>query len=76
MSNNDTQFSISSVIELCKYLGVKNQFILVEHSQENGQAEATNNIIFSEMKNNLDEAKGLWVGYLHEILCSYHTTPH
>lgn len=24
----------------------------------------------------MDEAKELWVKYLHEIICSYHTTPH
>ena len=28
------------------------------------------------MKKKLDEAKGLWDDYLHEILWSYHTTPH
>lgn len=28
------------------------------------------------MKKNLDESKGLWVEYLHEILWSYHTTLH
>lgn len=28
------------------------------------------------MKKKLDEEKGLWAEYLHEIVWSYHTTPH
>lgn len=28
------------------------------------------------MKKNLDEAKGIWTEYLHEIIWSYHITPH
>lgn len=30
----------------------------------------------SRIKKKLDEAKWLWVEYLHEILWSYHATPH
>lgn len=48
----------------------------MEYPQENGQAEAENKIILCRMKKKLDEAKGLWVEYLHAILWSYHTMPH
>lgn len=33
-------------------------------------------IILYRMKNKLDAVNGLWVAYLHEILWSYHSTPH
>lgn len=47
----------------------------VEHPQANSQEEATNRIILSRMKKNLDEEKGVSNEYLHEILWFYHTTP-
>lgn len=48
----------------------------MEQSQANGQAEAANKIILSGKKRKLDEAKGKWAEYLHEIMWSYHTTTH
>lgn len=68
VSDDGTQFSILSVVEFCKDLGIQNRLISVDHPQENGQGEAVNKIILSEMKKKMDEAKGLWVEYLHEIL--------
>lgn len=76
VSDNDSRFSSSSVVEFCKDLGIQNLFILVEHPQANGQVEAANKIILSGMKKKLDKSKGLWIEYLDEILWSYHTTPH
>lgn len=72
MSDNGIQFSSSSVIEFCKYLGIQNWFILVEHPQENIQAETENKIILSGMKKKLDEAKWLWAKYLHGVRESTH----
>lgn len=70
------QFFNLSVVEFYKDLGIQNQFISVEHPQANGLEEAADMIILSRMKNKLDAVNGLWVAYLHEILWSYHNTPH
>lgn len=74
--DNGTQFTSSSIVEFCRYLGIRNQFISVEHLHANDQEEVANRIILSRMKKILAEAKGLWVEYLHDILWSYHVTPH
>lgn len=46
VSNNDTQFSSFSVVEFFKDLGIQNQYISVEHPEENGQAKVRNMIIY------------------------------
>lgn len=70
------QFASSKIIEFCRCLSIHNMFMLVEHPQANDQSEEANWIILSRMKKKLDEAKGLSVEYLHEIIWSYHTNPH
>ena len=45
------------------------------YPQGNGQAEATNKVIVSELKKMLDDAKGKWVDELPHVLWIYLTTP-
>jgi hypothetical protein len=33
-------------------------------------------VILNDIKKKLEAAKGLWAEQLHEVLWSYHTTPH
>ncbi|XP_058775202.1 uncharacterized protein LOC131649458 [Vicia villosa] len=76
VTDNGIQFASASVVDFCKGLGFQNRFTSVEHPQANKQAEAANKIILTGLKKKLEHAKGLWAEYLHEILWSYHTTPH
>jgi len=41
----------------------------------NGQAEAANKVILSELKKRLGQLKGLWAEEIPSILWSYHCTP-
>lgn len=47
----------------------------VEHPQSNGQVEAANKVILSELKKRLDTAKGRWPEELLEVLLAYRCTP-
>ena len=59
VSDNETQFARTFVIELCRKLRITNCFISVEHPQVKGQADSANKIILTGMEKKLDEAKGL-----------------
>lgn len=76
ITDTGTQFASAPVVNFCKDLGIQNMFTLVEHPHANRQGEAANKVFLVGLKKNLDETKGLWAEYLHEILWSYHTTPH
>ncbi|XP_072064256.1 uncharacterized protein [Arachis hypogaea] len=54
---------------------IKHQFTSVEHSQENGQAEAANKVTLARLKKRLQEAKGAWTEELPQVLWAYRTTP-
>ena len=45
------------------------------YSQSNGQAEATNKAIVSELKKRLARTKGMWAKELPNILWAYQKTP-
>lgn len=59
--DNGTQFSRSTIREFYVNLGNQRNFMLVEHPQTNGQVEAANKVILSDMKKKLDKDRGLWV---------------
>jgi len=46
----------------------------VEHPQTNGQVEAANKVILSELKKRLGQLKGLWAEEIPSILWGYHYT--
>uniref|UniRef100_A0A151UDD1 Integrase catalytic domain-containing protein n=1 Tax=Cajanus cajan TaxID=3821 RepID=A0A151UDD1_CAJCA len=56
-------------------LGIRHRFTLVEHPQSNGQAEAANKVILTELKKRLGSAKGAWAEELPEVLWAYQCTP-
>ena len=56
-------------------LGIKHITSSVEHPQKNGQVEATNKVILSQLKKRLGAAKGKWVDELLEVLWVYRCIP-
>ncbi|XP_014490737.1 uncharacterized protein LOC106753443 [Vigna radiata var. radiata] len=76
ITDNGRQFIDRTVEDFLKGLGIKHVTSSVEHPQTNGQAEATNKAIISELKKRLGQAKGLWVEELPEVLWAYRCTPH
>lgn len=63
-------------IDFCKGLGVQMKFVSVVHPQANDQAGLVNKVIPKGLKKKFDNTKGLWMELVHNILWSYHTTPH
>lgn len=57
-------------------LGVQKKFISIVHPQAKGKVESVNILILKGLNKKLDDDKGLWEELLHEMLWSYHTTPH
>ncbi|XP_014492237.1 uncharacterized protein LOC106754694 [Vigna radiata var. radiata] len=76
ITDNGRQFIDRTLEGFLKGLGIKHVTSSVEHPQTNGQAEAANKAIISELKKRLGQAKGLWVEELPEILWAYRCTPH
>lgn len=60
VTDNDKQFTDSSVELFLKQLGVKHLVSSVEHPQTNGQAETANRVILTELRKKLGQLKGLW----------------
>ncbi|XP_017428620.2 uncharacterized protein LOC108336662 [Vigna angularis] len=59
VTDNGRQFIDKGLSEFYKKLGIKHVTSSVEHPQTNGQVEAVNKVIVSELKKRLGEAKGL-----------------
>ncbi|XP_047174666.1 uncharacterized protein LOC124842265 [Vigna umbellata] len=76
ITDNGRQFIDKKLAEFFKGLGIKHVTSSVEHPQTNGQAEAMNKTIVSELKRRLGEKKGAWVDELPEVLWAYRCTPH
>ena len=56
-------------------MGITNRYSTPAYPQENGQVEAVNKVIVSELKKMLDDAKERWVKELLHVLWTYRTTP-
>ncbi|XP_052735490.1 uncharacterized protein LOC108328707 [Vigna angularis] len=76
ITDNGRQFIERKLEEFLNSLGIKHITSSVEHPQTNGQAEAANKAILTELKKRLGEAKSLWVEELPEVLWAYRCTPH
>ncbi|XP_014490625.1 uncharacterized protein LOC106753338 [Vigna radiata var. radiata] len=76
ITDNGRQFIDRTLEDFLRGLGIKHVTSSVEHPQTNGQAEAANKAIISELKKRLGQAKGLWVEELPEVLWAYRCTPH
>ena len=58
ITDNGRQFIDKELAKFYIGLGIKHITSSVEHPQTNGQAEATNKVIFVELRKRLDTAKG------------------
>nr|KYP40265.1 Pol polyprotein [Cajanus cajan] len=75
ITDNGLQFVDQKLNKFLQDLGIKHRFTSVEHPQANGQAEAANKVILSELKKRLGTAKGAWADELPEVLWAYRWTP-
>nr|KYP50508.1 Pol polyprotein [Cajanus cajan] len=75
ITDNGLQFVDQKFNKFLQDLGIKHRFTSVEHPQSNGQAEAANKVILSELKKRLGKAKGTWAEELLEVLWAYRCTP-
>jgi len=75
VTDNGRQFTDRHLEQFFKGLGIKHLVTSVEHPQTNGQAEAANKVILSELKKRLGQLKGLWAEEIPSILWGYHCTP-
>ncbi|XP_062100745.1 uncharacterized protein LOC133806667 [Humulus lupulus] len=71
---NGTLFQNAKVQELYDTYKIKLSFASVTYPQGNGQAEASNKVIFANIKKNLEDKKGAWVEELSKVLWAYRTT--
>ncbi|XP_017438127.1 uncharacterized protein LOC108344174 [Vigna angularis] len=76
ITDNGRQFIERKLEEFLSILGIKHVTSSVEHPQTNGQAEAANKALLTELKKRHGEAKSLWVEELPEVLWAYRCTPH
>ena len=75
ISDNGLQFDSKMFRKYCGELGITNRYFTPAYPQGNGQAEAVNKVILSELKKRLDDAKGKWVEELPHVLWTYRTMP-
>ena len=75
ISNNGLQFDSKMFRKYCGELGITNRYFTPAYPQGNGQAEAINKVIVSELKKRLNDAKGKWVEELPHVLWTYRITP-
>ena len=75
ISDNGLQFDSKMFRRYCGKLGITNRYSTLTYPQGNGQAEAVNKVIVSELKKRLDDAKGKWGEELPHVLWTYRTTP-
>ena len=75
MSDNRKQFDNPKFRDFYIELGIKNYFYSSPaYPQSNGQAKVTIRTLKAALKTKLEDLKGKWVEYLHEVLWAYRTT--
>ena len=72
---NGLQFDSKSFRRYCCEMEITNRYSTLAYPQGNGQAETVNKVIVSGLKKMLDDAKGIWVEELPQVLWTYRTTP-
>nr|KYP57376.1 Pro-Pol polyprotein [Cajanus cajan] len=75
VSDNGLQFTDKKFNTFLENLGIRHRFRSVEHPQSNGQAEAANKVILTELKKRLGSTKEAWAEELPEVLWAYRCTP-
>ncbi|KAG7588731.1 Ribonuclease H-like superfamily [Arabidopsis suecica] len=75
VTDNGPQFISHEFEAFCSEWGIKVSYSTPRYPQGNGQAEATNKTILSNLKKRLSHLKGGWYDELQPVLCAYRTTP-
>nr|KYP70190.1 Pol polyprotein [Cajanus cajan] len=75
ISDNGLQFTDKKFNTFLENLSIRHWFTSVEHPQSNGQAEAANKVILTELKKRLGAAKRAWAEELPKVLWAYRCTP-
>ncbi|KFK23221.1 hypothetical protein AALP_AAs47412U000100, partial [Arabis alpina] len=75
IADNGSQFISKTFEDFCAKWKIRLNKSTPRFPQGNGQAEATNKAIISELKKRLDEKKGTWADELDGVLWSLRTTP-
>jgi len=75
VTNNGPQFISHEFEAFCSDWGIKVSYFTPRYPQGNGQAEAANKTIISNLKKRLNHLKGGWYDELQPVLWAYRTTP-
>ena len=74
VTNNGLQFDGRVFKIFCHELKIKNLYSTSRYLQSNGQAEASNKTLLTDLKKRLHLAKGKWVDGLPGVLWAHRTT--
>ncbi|KAG7552339.1 Ribonuclease H-like superfamily [Arabidopsis thaliana x Arabidopsis arenosa] len=74
VTNNGPQFISNDFEDFCSAWGIKLSYSTPRYPQGNGQAEASNKTILSNLKKRLNARKGGWYDELQPVLWAYRTT--
>ena len=66
--DNRMQFDSDLFTDFCEKYGITKSFSSVSYPQANGQVDAVNKTLKASLKKRLDEAKGLWLKQLSQVL--------
>ncbi|KAG7542873.1 Retrotransposon gag domain [Arabidopsis thaliana x Arabidopsis arenosa] len=75
VTDNGPQFISHEFDAFCADWGIKVSYSTPRYPQGNGQAEAANKTILSNLKKRLNHLKGGWYEELQPVLWAYRTTP-
>ncbi|KAG7556952.1 Integrase catalytic core [Arabidopsis suecica] len=75
VTDNGPQFISNDFEDFCSAWGIKLSYSTPRYPQGNGQAEASNKTILSNLKKRLNARKGGWYDELQPVLWAYRTTP-
>ncbi|KAG7583508.1 Ribonuclease H domain [Arabidopsis suecica] len=75
VTDNGPQFISHEFEAFCSDWGIKVSYSTPRYPQGNGQAEAANKTILSNLKKRLSHLKGGWYDELQPVLWAYRTTP-
>ncbi|KAG7579052.1 Reverse transcriptase domain [Arabidopsis thaliana x Arabidopsis arenosa] len=75
VTDNGPQFISHEFEAFCSDWGIKVSYSTPRYPQGNGQAEAANKTILSNLKKRLNHLKGGWYNELQPVLWAYRTTP-
>lgn len=76
LSDNGKQFNARLFIDICRLLGIKNQFTITCHPQANGQLERFNRPIFAARRHYVADHTTDWDLYTDSLTYTYKTSWH